>query len=196
LILKQKQGGYRKEFEIINDAELRIKEKESGKLKEWTVNLDLIGWDLIYKGATRKRLYILASFFAALLVFMTIGLFISHDDLKGNLTGIIGCYLLFVTFILLILYLPLKKKIYMVGGAVDLTFFQDSPSKEEVDNFISEIIRLSKQILINKYGKIDSDLPEETVMNQFNWLKNRDLITEEEYIDLKKAYKTRQLLKS
>ncbi len=39
MILKQKQGGKRKEFEIQNNSTLRVKEKESGELKEWTVNL-------------------------------------------------------------------------------------------------------------------------------------------------------------
>jgi len=194
MILKQKQGGKRKEFELINCTALRVREKQSGELKEWTVNLETIGNNLIYQEATRKRLYIMASFLGAFLVFITVALFMS-DDITGNLPVVIVSYLIFGFVITMSLFSPLKKEIHLVGGAVNLTFFQDSPSQEEVSRFISEIIRLSRQLLLNKYAKIDADLPEETMMIQLNWLKNRDLISEEEYSDLKNEYKTRRLIK-
>lgn len=194
MVLKQKQGGKRKEFEILNNSLLRIREKQSGELKEWTINLETIGYSIIYQSATRKRLYILSSVLAAFLVFITVSLFMS-DDFMGNLPVVIGSYILFGFMIALALFSPLKKEIHLVGGGVNLTFFQDSPSSEEVNVFINEIIRLSKHLLLNKYAKIDPELPEETMLNQFNWLKNRDLITNEEYNDLKNAYKTQRLIK-
>lgn len=194
MILKQKQGGKRKEFEILNNTTLRIREKQSGELKEWTINLENIGYNLIYQSATRKRLYIMASILGAFLLFITIALFLS-DDFMGNLPVVIGSYLIFGLVIALSLFSPLKKEIHLVGGGVNLTFFQDSPSQEEVNTFINEMIRLSKQILLNKYAKIDPELPEETMFTQLNWLKNRDLITEEEYRELKSEYKTQRLIK-
>lgn len=194
MILKQKQGGKRKEFELLNNTTLRIMEKDSGELKEWTVNLDSIGYNLIYQSATRKRAYIMSSFLAAFLVFITISLFMS-DDFIGNLPVVIGSYLILGFIIALSAIAPLKKEIHLVGGNVNLTFFQGSPSKEEVNEFISEMIRLSKQQLLNKYAKIDPELPEETMYNQLHWLKNRDLITEEEYNELKSEYKTQRLIK-
>jgi hypothetical protein len=194
MILKQKQGGKRKEFELLNNTALRIREKQSGELKEWTVNLDAIGYNLIYQAATRRRLYIIASFIAAFLVFITIALFMS-DDFSGNLPVVISSYIIFGLVIALSLFSPLKKEIYLVGGTINLTFFQNRPSSEEVKTFISEIIRLSKQQLLNKYAKIDAELPEETMFTQLNWLKNRDLITEEEYQELKSEYKTQRLIK-
>jgi hypothetical protein len=194
MILKQKQGGKRKEFELINNTALRIREKQSGELKEWTVNLESIGNNLIYQEATRKRLYIMASFLGAFLVFVTVALFMS-DDFMGNLPVVIVTYLIFGFVIAMSLFSPLKKEIHLVGGAVNLTFFQGSPSQEEVTTFISEIIRLSRYLLLNKYAGIDPDLPEDTMMTQLNWLKNRDLISEEEYRDLKSEYKTQRLIK-
>ena len=194
MILKQKQGGKRKEFELINNTALRIREKESGELKEWTINLESIGYNLIYQESTRKRLYIMASFLAAFLVFITISLFLS-DDFMGNLPVVIGAYVIFGLAIGGSLFSPLKKEIHLVGGAVNLTFFKNSPSPEEVNTFISEIIRLSKQQLLNKYAKIDAELPEETMFTQLNWLKNRDILTEKEYEELKNEYKTQRLIK-
>ena len=194
MVLKQKQGGKRKEFEILNNYMLRVKEKQSGELKEWTVNLESIGHNLIYQSATRKRLYILSSVLFAFLIFITVALFLS-DDFMGNLPVVIGFYLLFGLMIALSLFSPLKKEIHLVGGGANLTFFQDSPSNQEVNSFINEIIRLSKQQLLRKYAKIDPELPEDTMYNQLNWLKNRDLITEEEYNDLKNEYKIQRLIK-
>jgi len=195
MILKQKQGGKRKEFELINNTDLKIKEKQSGELKEWTVKLDMIGHNLIYQESTRKRLYVLSSFFAGFLIFITIALYMS-DDFKGNLPVVIGSYVLFGGMIALSLLSPLKKEIHLVGGNINLTFFKDSPSPEAGNTFISEIIRLSRQQLLNKYAKIDAELPEETVFTQLNWLKNRDLLSEEEYEELKTEYKTKRLIKN
>lgn len=194
MILRQKQGGKRKEFEILNNTALRIREKQSGELKEWTVNLETIGYSLIYQSATRKRSYIMASIMTAFLVFITIALFLS-DDFYGNLPVVITAYIIFGLLIGLSLFLPLKKEIHLVGGGTNLTFFQDSPSTEEVNVFINEMIRLSKKQLLNKYAKIDPELPEETMFSQLNWLKNRDLITEEEYLELKSLYKTQRLIR-
>jgi hypothetical protein len=193
MILKQKQGGKRKEFEIIHETSLRIRQKESGEMKEWTVSLESIGHNLVYQSATRKRLYIMASFLAAFLVFITVALFLS-DDFPGNLPIVIVSYLIFGLIIGLCFFAPLKKEIHLTGG-ISLTFFQDSPSTEEVNNFIGEVIRLSKKNLMYKYGRIDMDLPEETMMTQLNWLKNRDLLTEEEYRELKSEYKTQRLIR-
>lgn len=113
----------------------------------------------------------------------------------GNLPVVIGAYVIFGLAIGGSLFSPLKKEIHLVGGAVNLTFFKNSPSPEEVNTFISEIIRLSKQQLLNKYAKIDAELPEETMFTQLNWLKNRDILTEKEYEELKNEYKTQRLIK-
>ncbi len=194
MVLKQKQGGKRKEFEIINETSLRVREKESGDLKEWSVSLESVGHNLVYVSATRKRLYIMASFMAAFLLFITAALFLS-DDISGNLPVVVVAYVIFGSIIGLCFLSPLKKEIHVVGGGTNLTFFQDSPSADEVNGFIGEMIRLSKKMLLTKYGTIDPDLPEETMMSQLNWLKNRDLITEEDYRDLKKEYKTQRLIR-
>ncbi len=149
MILRQKQGGKRKEFELVNDTTLRIRQKESGELKEWTVNLENIGYDLYYQESTRKRLYIMSSVIAGFLAFITVALFMS-DDFSGNLPVVISAYMIFGGIIVLSLFSPLKKEIHLIGGSVGLTFFKDSPSEEEVITFIDELIRLSKQLILKK----------------------------------------------
>lgn len=191
MILKQKQGYQRREFELVNDI-LKVKYSASGEIKEWTVNLESIGENIVYNTATRRRAYIFSAIIATFLIFVTIALFMS-DDVKGNLPVVLVSYLIFGGLIPLILLIPLKKEMHLVGGSVNLTFYQDSPTKEEANRFVNELIAKSKKLLVEKYGKVDPDLPEETMMNQFIWLKNRNLISEETYLQLKQDYKTQRL---
>ena len=191
MILKQKQGYQRREFELVNDI-LKVKYSASGEIKEWTVNLESIGENIVYNTATRRRAYIFSAIIAAFLIFVTIALFMS-DDVKGNLPVVLVSNLIFGGLIPLILLIPLKKEMHLVGGSVNLTFYQDSPTKEEANRFVNELIAKSKKLLVEKYGKVDPDLPEETMMNQFIWLKNRNLISEETYLQLKQDYKTQRL---
>ncbi len=192
MILKQKQGGQHREFEIANDI-LKVKYSTLGETKEWTVSLENIGDELVYISATRKKGYIISSVMVVFLIFITIALLMS-DDVNGNLPVVLGSYLICGMVMGLLWFLPLKKEIHLVGGAVNLTFYQNSPSAEEVNIFVNELIKRSKELLIDKYGKVDPDLPEDTMINQFNWLKNRNLISEETYMELKEDYKIKRLM--
>ncbi len=192
MILKQKQGGQHREFEIVNEL-VKVKFSTLGEAKEWTVSLEDIGDELVYITATRKRGYVISSVMVAFLIFITIALFMS-DDINGNLPVVLVSYLICGMVMGLIWFLPLKKEIHLVGGAVNLTFYQDSPSPEKANFFVNELIKRSKAFLIAKYGKVDPDLPEDTMINQFNWLKNRNLISEETYLELKEDYKIKRLL--
>jgi len=194
MILKQKQGYQRREFELTGNF-LHVKYKAEGQTKEWTVKLENIGDSVYYESNTRRKGYILSSIFAAFLIFITVALFMS-DDIMGNLPVVIGAYIIFGSLIPLNLLLPLKKVMYIVGGSESVTFFQNSPSVEEANKFVNEVIARSKNIFIEKYARIDPDLPEETMMNQLNWLKTRDLISRQMYNQLKSDYKTQKLIQN
>jgi len=57
------------------------------------------------------------------------------------------------------------------------------------------LISRSRAILLEKYAVVDPDVPEETMMNQLNWLKNIDLLTDSEYDQKKQDYKMARLVK-
>ena len=115
------------------------------------------------------------------------------DDFNGNLPVIVGAYVICGMVMALGWFLPLKKEIHLTGGNVPLTFYRHSPSTDEVQTFINNLINQSKKLLVQKYGQIDPDLPEETIFGQLYWLKNRNLISEEKYEELKEEYKRRKL---
>ncbi len=190
--LSQKQGLKRRDFEIIDDS-IRIREKTLSGTKEWTISFENLGDQIYIEKNSKKGAILLASFFLAFTIF-----FVAVNVADGNKTvkpwvwiAIASFYALFAAIIFLV---PNKREIHITGGLSTLSFFLDSPSHQEVMQFIGLVIDRSKTILIEKYGKIDPDLPEETMMNQLNWLKNRDLITNEKYRELKREYRTMKLL--
>ena len=192
MILKQKQADQRREFELAGEI-LKLKYATWGEVKEWTVNLENVGENIVYQSATRKRMVIVSIFLSIFLLFLTISLFMS-DDFNGNLPIVIVAYVICGGVMALGWFLPLKKEIHLVGGSVNITFYQNSPSKDETDHFVNEVVRRSKKLLVDKYGKVDPDLPEDTMMGQFFWLKNRNLISEETYENLKQDYKRKRMI--
>jgi len=159
MILKNKNKERKRKGVWIDKTitELRIREKTIGRIKR--VGLLSSKWSAITWFIRRQHesaLYILSSFFVGFLVFLTIALYLS-DDFMENLPVVIGSYVLFSGMISLALLSPLKKEIHLVGGNVNLTFFKDRVRlRKRLNSFLSEIIRLSKQQLLNKYAKIDS----------------------------------------
>ena len=194
MILKQKQGYRRYEYELV-DKTIKVKYTTEGKTKEWSVRLEDIGDSISYESHTRRWAYIFSSLITAFLIFLTIFLFMS-DDFNGNLPIVVGSYLIFGGLIPLLLLKPLKKEMHIIGGMITLTFFQNSPTVEEAEKFVNELIKRSRLLLVEKYGKIDPDLPEDTMMNQLNWLKNRNIISEQRYEQLKRDYKIKKMINS
>ena len=69
------------------------------------------------------------------------------------------------------------------GNKIELYF--NKGNKQEVVNFANNIIEASDKYLRNKYSKIDPALPIESQLNNIQFLRNREVITEEDYEALK-----------
>lgn len=190
--LEQKRGLQRRSFEVIGDK-LKVIYQTSSETREWTVNIEAIGHDTLIEKSSRKGRIILGGFFFAFgIFFIAINLADKQSTLSVWAWIVIGLFYLLLGSLIFIF--PAKKEIHLIGGASQLTFILDNPSREHVDLFVKELIEKSKRILLDRYAKVDPDLPEDTMMNQLNWLRNRTLITEDEYIRLKKDYKMRKLI--
>ncbi|MEN6453326.1 MAG: hypothetical protein ABFD10_03640 [Prolixibacteraceae bacterium] len=64
MILKQSRGFRRREYELTEKV-LKIREKEDGEEKEWSVKLEDIGHHVLYEARTRNRAYIILFILAA-----------------------------------------------------------------------------------------------------------------------------------
>lgn len=67
----------------------------------------------------------------------------------------------------------------------NLTLFFTKRNREEVNNFVEQLFEAANVFLLNKYNKIDKALPIEPQLNNIEFLRNREIISEEEYEVLK-----------
>ncbi|WP_434037426.1 hypothetical protein [Formosa sp. 4Alg 33] len=194
LKLVQKRGSRTQEFELINDSELLIKEKNFLNSKEWTVDIESIGHQKIIEAHSRNGLRIVGSCFILIALTSWIAFFV-EDNLNGEFDGLIWGGLFSLVLGITCFKAPLNNLLILNGGYSNLKFFLDSPSREEVEAFVNTLIALSKDKLRQKYSRVDSDIPEDTFMNQLNWLLNSKLISEKEFEEKKIEYKLSKLIK-
>ena len=106
---------------------------------------------------------------------------------KSDLTwSVIILLLLFTASSGLIAFVNLKKQILIPtsnNGLLDI--FDGRPTKETSDNFIHNLTLKSNIYLKHKYGTIDRDLPVEPQLTNLMWLKERDVLKEAEFEELK-----------
>lgn len=186
--LTQIVGSRKKEFVVINETELVIKEKYLLSSKEKTIHIEHIGHQKTIQTHSRIGVNIIGGFFMALAITSWITSIFTENP-NGEIDVLIwgGLFMFVLGFICFIA--PMNNILTVSGGNVYLEFFLDAPSKNEVEIFVDSLIKLSKEKIKKKYSRIDIDLPEETFMNQINWLLNNNIINEEEYYKKKAEYK-------
>lgn len=190
--LIQRQGSIKKEFELKGDK-LFIKSKSLSKIEEYFVDIELVGEERYYKTHSRTGPRIVAIFFFGIPL-TTLTAFLIDGDKIENLPILIFALMFGVGFGLLALKAPLKNELHLFGGSSNVMFLLNSPSKEEMEKFIQELITRSRNIILEKYSKVDPDLPEEIQISNFYWLKQRGLLSEDEYENLKMEYKSKRLM--
>jgi hypothetical protein len=189
--LSQRKNFESRNFEL-DSQKLKVEYNSWKEEKAWEIRLDKIGFQKYYKKESIKP---------RILTLILIGLFFIFINLFGLLSTVQqnwgGIILgdIFMLFICCLIYFKKpQNEIILIGGEQDVSFFGDIPDTKTVEKYIDEVIKNSSRYILFKYGKIDADLPEDTQMNILYWLKNRELISDYEYEDLKKEYKTNRLL--
>ncbi|MDF1518718.1 MAG: hypothetical protein RQ864_00450 [Lutibacter sp.] len=97
--------------------------------------------------------------------------------------------LLFAIFLLMTIF-SRKYMLYITtisGYLID--FYDRNPSKEAIDEFLKILKIKTFAYLKEKYAIIDIDLPVEKQIENLNFLKERNVITEKEYEALKEKLK-------
>ena len=80
-----------------------------------------------------------------------------------------------------------RKSVVLLSlyGGDKIRLYFTRQNKGQVIAFADEIIEASNEHLLNKYTRIDSALPIEPQLNGIQFLRNRDIISEEDYESLK-----------
>ena len=159
--LNQKQGSRHREFEL-NGSKLHVKTRSLGEHSEYTIDVEYLGEERFYKTHSRTGPRIVGVCFYCMVIIYIISFFLednwtSSENIGTLILGILlGGGLGSIAF-----FAQLRNELYLVGGSAQVMFLLNKPSKEEMENFINEIISRSHKILIDKYSKVDPDLPEE-----------------------------------
>ncbi|WP_343330658.1 hypothetical protein [Polaribacter staleyi] len=191
--LIQKRGEKTKEFELIGN-ELFIKEKSFLSAKEWSVNIENIAHHKTIETHSKKGVNIIGIAFILIATLSWVGVFIEGNP-NGEKDVIIwgGIFMLFLGIIAL--KAPMNNTLTISTTHGNLIFYLDSPSRSEVEKFASVLIEKSKKSLVEKYSRVDFDIPEETFIEQINWLLNNNLIDINFYNEKKNEYKINRLIK-
>lgn len=77
-----------------------------------------------------------------------------------------------------------------------LEIFYGKPTKEDAEKFINTLKLSINSYLKIKYGKIDMELPIDPQLSNLMWLRDRDIINEKEFEDLKNQLYGKRTLNS
>jgi hypothetical protein len=92
-----------------------------------------------------------------------------------------------IAFLLITVSFIDKRRIMTIAAynGDNLVLYFTSRNREEVNDFIDKILKAANSFLLNKYNKIDKALPIEPQLDNIQFLRNREIISEEEYELLK-----------
>jgi len=189
--LKQKKYLEHREFEIF-EKEIKVKIRKSYEQTEWTIPFEELGFKKVYQSNPRTLNYIVVSIILMILLIMTIVFFVQKNSMDSE-TYYVNLFLwgLLAT---IFFFVGKKNELFLTGGQNSLAFLRDRPSEKQVELFVEKLIESAKTYLKKKYTRIDKDLSEEIQLNNFYWLKNIEIITDEEYELLKKELRIQKLI--
>ena len=80
-----------------------------------------------------------------------------------------------------------KKKTITIStyNGSNLSLYFTNRNREEVNTFVERLFKAANDFLLHKYKKIDRALPIEPQLDNIQFLRNREIISEEEYEVLK-----------
>ena len=92
-----------------------------------------------------------------------------------------------VSFIFIVCALVGRKKVITIatyeGENIELYFTKQN--KQEVNEFATEIINAANRFFLLRFSNVDRALPIEPQLNQLQFLRNREIISEQQYDTLK-----------
>ena len=158
--------------------------------QKYEVKLDEIGYKIRYQSdsfAFQK-----AAFYVCLSLLVLVWILHFVAPRQMDTTGVVVGTLVLGFFISIIKFKKLDDDIFLFGGQVDLVFFRAIPNKESVLDFINQVITTSKTYLRKKYGIVNTTISEEMFLGRLNWLKDNEVISEEELYELKNEFNVKK----
>lgn len=188
--LEQKRGFNYRRHTLYEDKVL-VEMRSIRKIDRYEIRIDKLGFQTQYQADNTLP----GKIFLAVCVVIPTALIIvelaMHNIGLRNLMVNCLCWFGLALFSLLKQH---QDDIYLVGGDKNLVFYRNIPSEEKVLDFIALINRTTKEYIKNKYLTFDPATSDEEYWARLNWLKETELITEEEFEDYKIDLEIKRLL--
>lgn len=181
--LSQRKLFILREF-TMNKESLNIKSRDLTSSEELNIPYEEIDTSKIIKQKQTDNIMLIITLIFGGFFMINI---LNPDNYKGEGWFGVAVFLFMVTLVSgLITYVKSKNLILIPtlnNGYLEL--FKAKPNQEQSDKFISELSSRITSILRSKYGTIDLEMPTEPQLMNISWLKDRGVITIEEFENLK-----------
>ena len=182
--LLQKKLFLAREF-TLEKGFLRIRFRNLTSSEEFNIPYEEIDFSkIVWQKETDNVMLIVTLVFGA---FFLINIF--NPDNYGDGSGLIGVsiFLFIVTCLSgLITYIKSKNVLLIpTHNNGYLEFIKNKPNKDEFEAFIKKLSDEIALFLKSKYAKIDLEMPVEPQLMTLGWLREKDIISEEEFENLK-----------
>ncbi len=184
MTLLQRKLFLRRQF-TMNKRDLNIKSSDLTSSEELNIPYEEIDTNkLIFQKKTDNIMLIITLIFGG---FFIINLF-NPENYKGDGWFGVGLFLFMVTlFSAMITYVKCKNLVLIPtlnNGYIEI--LKAKPNQKQFDEFLSELTSRISTYLKSKYGTLDFDMPYEPQLMNLSWLKDREIITTDEFENLKK----------
>lgn len=190
MILSQKKLGEHRSFEMLEDS-LKVITRNKGVYNEVFISYENITDEVRFL-EIKHVIYLICSLITFLIPFYLWWLSV-FGKIFGTIFDGIMCSILFVFLgvVNLVAFHIDKKSDFMLmcNDNTAVYFFSDKPNKSTTEEFIKLVIKKKNEYIKNKYTVLDKDLNIEKQIANLYALKLNEIITEDEYVDLKKSIK-------
>src|SRR5690606_4577876 len=171
------------EFTLL-EGSLNVKSRDLTSSQELNISYEEIDIsNMIKQKKTDNILLIITVGFAIVLIINLL----NHDNYKDEGLFGVSIFLFIIRLISGLLTYARSKNIYLIPTAKNgyLEIFKTKPNKEKTEAFVNELDNRINQYLRSKYGTIDTDMPTEPQLLNLQWLKEREVISADEFENLK-----------
>lgn len=187
---QRKVLNYRK-FRLHPDR-IEIETKEGGKLNRYEIPIEEIGFKKSYQADSNIFARLVWYFFIAAPFFIIAMYFIINNpetlDIKSMVISS-GCF--WIVAILGLLH-PMQDDVILEGYR-NISFYRNKPDEQKVTEFIDEVVKTAKKYQLDRYIDINEDITKEDLLNRLKYLKERDIITQEEFDIIFETYMEKRL---
>lgn len=188
MILSQKKLGEHRSFEILEDS-LKVITKNKGVYNEFFINYENITNEVRFT-EVKHLIYLICSLITFSIPLYLWWLSVFDKVFKTTFDGIMCSVIFIVLGMLSLVAFYIDKKsdfMLMCNDNTAIYFFSDKPNKSNTENFIGLVIKKKNEYIKNKYTVLDKDLNIDKQIANLYVLKLNEIITGEEYINLKKS---------